>query len=60
MSPWQLVNTTETQTVNEHCQTDSTEASTIAKPQLFGPRGLSGILDYPDFLSGPNLVMNIY
>ena len=29
------------------------------EPRLSGPR-LSGFLDYPDFLSGPNLVMNIY
>ena len=29
------------------------------EPRLSGPR-LSGFLDYPDFFSGPNLVMNIY
>ena len=28
-------------------------------PWLSGPR-LSGFLDYPDFFSGPNFVMNIY
>ena len=29
------------------------------EPPLSGPR-LPGFLDYPDFFSGPNLVMNIY
>ena len=32
---------------------------TTVEPRLSGPR-LSGLLDYPDFSSGPNLVMNIY
>ena len=39
-------------------------SSSKVKPRLSGPRlsgpRLSGFLDYPDFLSGPNLVMNIY
>ena len=29
------------------------------EPRLSEPR-LSGFLDYPDFFSGPDLVMNIY
>ena len=29
------------------------------KPRSSGPR-LPGFLDYPDFFSSPNLVMNIY
>ena len=29
------------------------------EPRLSGPQ-LSEFLDYPDFFSGPNLVMNIY
>ena len=29
------------------------------EPRLSGPR-LPGFLDYPDFFSGPNLVMIIY
>ena len=35
------------------------EACTTVEPRLSGPR-LSGFLDFSDFFSGPNLVMNIY
>ena len=38
--------------------TNKSQASTV-EPRLSGPR-LSGFFDYPDFFSGPNLVMNIY
>ena len=33
--------------------------NSIDFPNTVEPR-LSGFLDYPDFFSGPNLVMNIY
>jgi len=37
----------------------STIRGSTVEPQLFAPR-LSGFLDYLDFFSGPNFVMNIY
>ena len=40
------------------CQIFKLIVSTV-EPRLSGPR-LSGFLDYPDFFSGPNLVMIIY
>ena len=46
---------------NEHRDLfkDASLALYTVEPRLSGPR-LSGLLDYPDFSSGPNLVMNIY